>query len=96
LPFALMRCYSRANEDFKLKNLLMLAAVSMLALSGAAVAQERLRDGAIGAGSGALVGGPVGAVVGGAIGYVGGPAIGRSIFHGNRRYHRRVYHRRRY
>ena len=53
---------------------------------GAATAGERLNDGLMGAGAGALVGGPVGAVAGGAIGYVAGPAISNG---GHRRHHRR-------
>ena len=39
------------------------------------MAGERLNDGLMGAGAGAIVGGPVGAVSGGAIGYVAGPSI---------------------
>jgi hypothetical protein len=42
-------------------------------------AGERVNDMALGAASGALVGGPVGLVAGGVIGYVAGPDIGRSF-----------------
>src|SRR5271163_1199110 len=42
-------------------------------------AGERVNDMALGAASGALVGGPVGLVAGGVIGYVAGPDIGRSL-----------------
>ena len=44
-----------------------------------AVAQERLTDGAMGAGAGLLVGGPVGALAGGIIGYTAGPNIAQSM-----------------
>src|SRR5260370_7260451 len=52
-------------------------AVLAAALSAptAAGAGERVFDGALGAGSGALVGGPVGFVAGGVIGFVAGPPI---------------------
>ena len=64
----------------------LLAAV---ALAGApAIAGERLNDGLMGAGAGAVVGGPVGAVAGGAIGYVAGP----NISHGFRSHHRHHRH----
>ena len=43
----------------------------------AASAQQRVIDGVVGAGAGAVVGGPVGAVVGGAVGYAAGPEITR-------------------
>jgi outer membrane lipoprotein SlyB len=47
-----------------------------------ASAQERIGDGLMGAGAGALVGGPVGAVAGGVIGYTSGPHISRGLgFH---------------
>ncbi len=56
-----------------------------------AVAQDRVGDAAMGAGSGFLVGGPVGAVVGGVIGYTQGPNIARGmglhrrhVYYGNR------------
>lgn len=60
----------------------------------AAQAQQRLRDGLIGAVGGAVVGGPVGAAVGGVAGYVEGPRVERTFsgrrYHGRRaRYHRR-------
>ncbi len=64
----------------------MLAA--LLGVSSVAQAQDRLIDGALGAGAGALVGGPVGAIAGGAIGYGAGPQISRGL-HGRRVYHRR-------
>ena len=59
----------------------------LLALSGApAMAGERLNEGLMGAGAGAIVGGPVGAVAGGAVGYVAGPSIARG-FHHHHHYH---------
>src|SRR5260221_12225299 len=56
-------------------------AVVAAALSAptAAGAGERVFDGALGAASGALVGGPVGFVAGGVVGFVAGPHI--SGFH---------------
>jgi hypothetical protein len=56
-------------------------------------AQERLKDGLLGAGAGAVVGGPVGAVAGGATGYVAGPSIGHSLDGRHRhRHHYRHHH----
>ena len=53
----------------------------------AAVAGERVFDGALGAASGALVAGPAGFLAGGAIGYVAGPRISRGLgFHRRYRY----------
>ena len=64
-----------------------------IALAGApATAGERLNDGLMGAGAGALVGGPVGAVAGGAVGFVEGPHIS----HGFRSHHRHYHHHTRY
>lgn len=55
------------------------AALSIIAMSPVANAQERLWTGvAIGAGSGALIAGPPGAVVGGVLGgVIGGPKLSR-------------------
>lgn len=58
---------------------------------GAATAGERLNEGLMGAGAGAIVGGPVGALAGGAIGYTAGPTIARG-FHHHRYYHRHYHH----
>ena len=44
----------------------------------AAGAQERAGDAALGALSGALVGGPIGLVAGGVVGFTAGPSIARS------------------
>jgi len=56
-----------------------------------AIAGERVNDMALGAASGALVGGPVGLVAGGVIGYVAGPDIGRGFgFNRRRSYRHRV------
>jgi len=53
----------------------------------AAVAGERLFDGALGAASGALLFGAPGLVAGGVIGYVAGPRISRELgFHRRYRY----------
>ena len=65
----------------------VLALLLGVALAGApAMAGERLNDGLMGAGAGAIVGGPVGAVAGGAVGYVAGPSIGHG-FHHHHHYH---------
>ncbi|PPQ29750.1 hypothetical protein CCR94_13925 [Rhodoblastus sphagnicola] len=69
--------------------------LSCVALTGVpATAGERLNDGLMGAGAGALVGGPVGAVAGGTIGYVAGPSISRGSgpHHRHHRQHRRHIH----
>ena len=58
----------------------------------AAGAGERIFDGALGAGSGALVGGPVGAVAGGVVGFVAGPNISHGL--GLHRHYRHGYYRR--
>ena len=76
-----------------MKKLLLFPALAMLLTAGAAQAQERLRDGVIGAGAGAIVGGPVGAVVGGAAGYIAGPAVTRAVVPGHRVYRRHRRHR---
>jgi hypothetical protein len=63
-----------------------------LSLTGSsAFADSRLFDGALGAGAGALVGGPVGAVAGGVVGYTAGPSISCGMRGGCRHYHH--YHR---
>jgi opacity protein-like surface antigen len=81
-----------------MKRLLAVAAVAagLLGTAGAVQAQERLIDGALGAGAGALVGGPVGAVAGGAIGYSAGPHISRGMRGGRHHYRHRHYRRHRY
>ena len=64
-----------------MKTLLAVAAIAA-AITFApmgAVAQERLGDGAMGAGAGVLAGGPVGAVIGGVIGYTAGPNIAHAM-----------------
>jgi hypothetical protein len=58
------------------------------AFAGApAMAGERLNEGLMGAGAGAIVGGPVGAVAGGAVGYVAGPSIARGLHHHHHYHH---------
>jgi len=54
------------------------AAMLLLLLPSAALAQHRAGDAALGAVSGAVVLGPIGAVAGAFIGYSAGPAIARS------------------
>ena len=64
----------------------VLALLAGVTLAGVpAMAGERLNDGLMGAGAGALVGGPVGAVVGG----VGGAAVGNAVT--NHHYYHRHY-----
>jgi hypothetical protein len=58
---------------------------------GSATAGERLNEGLMGAGAGAIVGGPVGAAAGGAVGYVAGPSIARGLHHHHRYHHHRHY-----
>jgi hypothetical protein len=74
-----------------MKKFLAIAAITVgiAMLPALASAQERLGDGLMGAGAGALVGGPVGAVAGGVIGYTAGPHISRGMgFHRHYRHHR--------
>lgn len=61
-----------------------------LSITAGAAYADRLTDGALGAGAGALVGGPVGAVAGGVIGYSAGPTISCGM-RGGCRHHRRHY-----
>ena len=76
------------------KTFAMVGLLAGLALTPvAAQAQERLQDGLLGAGAGALVGGPVGAVVGGAVGYTSGPRIADGIGAGGRRHYRHAHYR---
>jgi hypothetical protein len=90
-----MSSYRRERE---MRRFLAIAALAsgLLGAAGAAQAQERLIDGALGAGAGALVGGPVGAVAGGAIGYSAGPHISRGMRGGRHHYRHRHYRRHRY
>ncbi len=76
-----------------MKKILFVATlVASVSLVGAAAnAQQRLRDGAVGAVGGALVGGPVGAVAGGVVGYTAGPHITHALSP-----HRHYRHRRHY
>jgi hypothetical protein len=64
-------------------------AAALLAPAGAG-AGERVFDGALGAASGALVGGPVGFVAGGVVGFVAGPHISRGL--GFHRHYRHGYY----
>jgi hypothetical protein len=56
----------------------------------ATAAGERVFDGALGAASGALVGGPIGLVAGGVVGFVAGPNISHGM--GFHRQYRRGYY----
>ena len=63
-----------------MKNLFAMAIIATaIFVPAVADAGERVNDMALGAASGALVGGPVGLVAGGVIGYVAGPDIGRGF-----------------
>jgi hypothetical protein len=87
------RKHARAQKDRIMANKTLFAAIVLgLSLSAAsAYADSRLIDGAMGAGAGALVGGPVGAVAGGAIGYTAGPRISHSM-RGHHYYHHHYHH----
>jgi hypothetical protein len=60
------------------KRTIAVAALTLLLVPTATMAQERAGDAALGAVSGAVVLGPVGAVAGALVGYTAGPAISRS------------------
>jgi hypothetical protein len=78
-----------------MKTLMIAGALAAgLFLAPTAQAGERLNEGLMGAGAGALVGGPIGAVAGGVIGYTAGPRIARGAGMHRRYYrHRRVHYR---
>jgi hypothetical protein len=69
------------------------AAFALSLIASTAYADSRAVDGVLGAGAGALVGGPVGLVAGGVIGYAGGPRISCGLRGGcrHRHYRRRHY-----
>ncbi len=60
--------------------------------AGSAYAGDRVVDGLLGAGAGALVAGPVGLVAGGVIGYSGGPSIDCHLRGGCRHHHYHHHH----
>jgi len=72
-------------------SLLAASALGLMLTASAAHAENRLVDGLMGAGAGALVGGPVGLVAGGVIGYSAGPDISCSMRHDCRHRHHRRY-----
>jgi hypothetical protein len=78
-----------------MKKFLAMAAVvgAIILVPAMASAQERLFDGALGAGAGALAFGPVGAVAGGLVGYTAGPNIASTtgVRHSHHRYHHHHY-----
>jgi hypothetical protein len=61
-----------------MKKTMAIAALAVLLVPSATMAQERGGDAALGALSGAVVLGPVGAVAGAIVGYTAGPSIARS------------------
>jgi hypothetical protein len=68
----------------------IVAIAAALSAPTAAGAGERVFDGALGAASGALVGGPVGFIAGGAVGFFAGPHISRGM--GFHRHYRHGYY----
>jgi hypothetical protein len=52
--------------------------LTLVLMSSAAMAEERIGDAALGALSGAVVFGPIGAVAGAVVGFTAGPSIARS------------------
>jgi hypothetical protein len=95
LNTALVQCRLRfKNERFGMIRMCLLAASALLSLAAfEAHADSRVVDGVLGAGAGALVGGPVGLVAGGVIGYSAGPNISCAMRSDCRR-HRHHRHRR--
>jgi hypothetical protein len=75
-----------------MRQVIAIAAIAAaLSVPAAASAAERVFDGALGAASGAIVGGPVGLVAGGVVGFVAGPHISRGL--GFHRHYRHGYGR---
>jgi len=66
------------EKDNRVKRTVAIAALALLLVPSATMAQERGGDAAIGALSGAVVLGPVGALAGAIVGYTAGPSIARS------------------
>lgn len=84
-----------SNPRWTMKKLMIIGGfVAALMLAPATgFANERLTDGLLGAGAGALVGGPVGALVGAGVGYTSGPHIANHLGAPRRhRYHRHTRH----
>jgi hypothetical protein len=73
-----------------MKKLIAGAAIVIALAPVGALAQERTKDAALGALSGAVVLGPLGAVAGAVVGYTAGPAIASSwgLRRSSRHYHR--------
>jgi hypothetical protein len=69
------------------------AALALTLAATAARADDRVLDGVLGAGAGALVAGPVGLVAGGVIGYSAGPHINCAMQGGCRHYRHHRRHR---
>jgi hypothetical protein len=70
-------------------------ALGLSITASAASAENRLVDGVLGAGAGALVAGPVGLVAGGVIGYSSGPGISctmRDDCHRRFHHHHHLHH----
>lgn len=69
----------RFQRNAELKKYLIIAVMGLVFFPLNASAQDRGRDAALGAVSGAVVFGPVGAVAGAVIGFTAGPSISRSL-----------------
>jgi hypothetical protein len=76
-----------------MKNIGLAIATALVLTATAARAENRVIDGVLGAGAGALVAGPVGLVAGGVIGFSAGPKISCSLRDDchHRRHYRRHY-----
>src|SRR5262245_20186927 len=78
LPQSAASCRKSSAGGDRMRTILAVAAIAILAAPAAAQAQERAGDAALGAVSGAVVLGPVGAVAGAVIGFTAGPSIARA------------------
>lgn len=78
------------------KTLISTLALGLSLIGSAAYADSRVIDGAMGAGAGALVGGPIGLVAGGVIGYTAGPTISCGLRGGCHHHYHHYYHHHHY
>jgi hypothetical protein len=73
-----------------MRQVFAIAFVAAAVVAVPAAAGERVFDGALGAASGAVVGGPIGLVAGGVVGFVAGPNISHGL--GFHRHYRHGYY----